>query len=74
VSLFELVESDLAAQRIPVNAQQASGSRLIAVGSVQGPADKSLLEFIDRFVEQNPAIHHLAHQSFKLISHDDTLR
>jgi hypothetical protein len=74
VALFELVEFDLAAQGVAMDAQQSSGAGLIAIGSVQRSADQSLLEFIDRFVEQYATIHHLAHQSFKLISHDGTLR
>jgi hypothetical protein len=74
VALFELVEFDFAAQGIAMNAQQAGGAGLIALGSVQGLADKSFLEFIDGFVKQDAMIHHLADQSFKLISHDGTLR
>ena len=44
--VVELVEADLAAQRIAVNAQQARGARLVAVGAVQHALDELLLKFI----------------------------
>ena len=69
----ELVEPDLAAERIPVNAEQARGVRLVAVGPVQHAFDELLFEFVDGFVEMNPALHHLPDQGFQLIFHGRTL-
>ena len=73
-TVIELVEVDLAAERIAVNAEQARGARLVAVGAVQHALDELLLKFVDRFVKQNSSLHHLAHQRFQLIFHDRTLR
>ena len=69
----ELVEADLAAERIPVNSQQACGVRLVAVRPVQHAFDELLFEFVDGFVEMNPALHHLPDQGFQLIFHGRTL-
>jgi hypothetical protein len=68
-AVFELIFLDFAAERIAMDAEQASGSRLIALGVIHSAFDKASLEFSERFVKQNAAIDHLANQSFQLILH-----
>jgi len=57
-----------------MNPQKFRGPALIAVGSLQNPFDEAFFEFPNGFIEQNPALHHLSHKSFQLISHVRTLR
>ena len=71
--LTELVKSNLAAERIAVNPEKASGPRLVAAGPVQDALDEFFLEFIHRFVKMNSALHHLPDQRFQLILHRRTL-
>ena len=73
-AVFELIKTDLAAERVAMDAQNARSARLVAVRTVQRPPDELLLEFGDRFVKENAAIHHLADESFELIFHVRTLR
>jgi hypothetical protein len=68
-AVFELIFFDFAAERIAVNAEKASGARLVAAGMIHGTFDEAALEFGDRFVKQNAAIDHLADESFQLILH-----
>lgn len=72
--MIQLVEVDLAAERIPMNSKKASGPRLIAPGPVEHALDEFLFEFVDRFIEVDPAFHHLADEGFELILHRCTLR
>ncbi len=53
-----------------MDAEQTRGPRLIALGAVEHAPNKPLLKFIYSFIEQDPALHHLAHQGLELISHD----
>jgi len=71
---IELVLIDLAAQGIAVNAKDSGSTGLVAIGAVQDALDKTLFEFADGFVKQNPALHHLIDEPFQLIFHDATLR
>ena len=73
-AVFELIKTDLAAERVAMDAQDARSARLVAVRAVQRTLDEFLLEFGDCFVKENAAIHHLADESFKLIFHLRTLR
>ena len=70
----ELVFIDLAAKRVPVNAKNSGGARLVAAGAVQDALDETFFEFANGFVKQNPALDHLVDEPFQLIFHDDTLR
>jgi hypothetical protein len=72
--VIELIEADLAAQRIAVNPEQARGARLVAARSIQYTLDEFLLEFVHGFVEMNSTLHHLPDQGFQLILHCRTLR
>jgi hypothetical protein len=72
--MIELIEIDLAAERIAVNSKQPCGARLVAVETLQDALDKFLFKFVDRFIEMNPAFHHLANQRFQLLLHRSTLR
>ncbi len=74
VTVFELVLTDLAAEGVAMDAEDPRGAGLVAVGAVEHPLDEFLLEFVDRFVKQNPAFHHLANQAFELLFHWRTLR
>jgi len=71
---IELVLTDFAAEGIPVDSERFGGTGLVAVFAVQYALDKTLLEFANRFVEQNTAFDHLIHKPFQLIFHDVTLR
>lgn len=71
---IELVDIDLAAQSVAVNAQELSGAGLVAGGTVQDALDEAFFEFADGFVEQNSALHHLIDKPFQLVFHVGTLR
>src|SRR5712691_4699795 len=73
-TVFELVLTDLAAEGVAMDAENPRGAGLITVGAVEHPLDEFLFEFVDRFVKQNPAFHHLTNQAFELLSHWLTLR
>jgi hypothetical protein len=72
--MVELVEVNLAAERVPVDSEQACGARLVASRPVQHAFDELLLEFVDGLVELDPALHHLPDQGLQLIFHNGTLR
>jgi hypothetical protein len=72
--MIELIEIDLAAERIPVNSKQACGARLVAMETLQHALYEFLFKFIDRLIEMDPALHHHAHQRFQLLLHRSTLR
>lgn len=50
------------------------GPTLIAFGAFQNAPDEFLLEFRDRFFQQNAAVNHHPYQRFKLIFQVRTLR
>ncbi len=72
--MIELIEIDLAAERIAVNSKQPRGAGLVAVETLQHSFDKFLFKFIDRFFEMDSALHHLDNQRFQLLLHRSTLR
>src|SRR5216683_6985093 len=72
--MIELIEIDLAAERIAVNSKQPRGAGLVAVETLQHSFDKFLFKFIDRFIKMDSALHHLANQRFQLLLHRSTLR
>src|SRR5207245_5617106 len=72
-AVLELVQSDLAAERVTVDAQHACGARLVALRAVEHPLDELLFEFGHRLVEEDASLHHLSNQRFQLILHDCTL-
>jgi hypothetical protein len=74
VPMIELVQTDLAAERIAVNSEQARGTRLIAMKPLQHALDKFFFKFVDRFIEMDSALHHQANQRFQLLLHSSTLR
>jgi hypothetical protein len=74
MAVIELVEIDLAAERVSVNSQQPRGARLVAVESFQHALDKFLFKFVDRFVKMDASIYHQANQRFQLLLHRSTLR
>lgn len=74
MAVFKFVFLDLAAERVAVNAQKASGARLVARRMVHGAFDEAPFEFRECLIEQNSTIHHLANERFQLILHDAFLR
>ena len=72
--LVKFIEADFAAESVTVNAEQASGARLVALGAVQHAFNKFFLELVYGFVKKDSAIHHLPDQIFQLIFHDRTLQ
>jgi hypothetical protein len=74
VPVIELIETDLAAECIAVNSEQAGCARLISPRPIQYAFYEFLFEFVDSFVELNAALDHLADQGFQLIFHRRTLR
>ena len=70
----QFVEVYLAAKCVPVNSEQARGSRLIPAGPVQDTFDEFLFKFVDGLVKLNATFHHLPDKSFQLIFQGCTLR
>ena len=70
----ELVEIYLAAERVPVNSQQACGARLVAARAVQDAFDELLFEFDDGLVKLDSTLHHLPDKGLQLIFQGCTLR
>jgi len=68
--VVQLVEIYFSAECVPVNSQQARGSRLIAPRPVQNPLDEFLFKFVDRLIKMNATFHHLSDQCFQLIFQD----
>ena len=58
--MLQLIFAELPTERIPVNPQQMRGARLISIHAIQHALNEALLEFADRLVEQDAALHHLA--------------
>src|SRR5690348_4714980 len=74
VAMVQLVNPDLAAERIAVDAQQTRGPRLISIGAVQHSLDEFFLKLVHRFFKQNASLDHLTHKRFELIFHGLLLR
>ncbi len=72
--VVELVEIYLAAERVPVNSQQASGARLVAARAVQAAFDELLFEFVDGLIKLDSTLHHLRDKGLQLIFQGCTLR
>jgi hypothetical protein len=72
--MIQLIEIDLAAERITVDSKQLGGARLIAVETVQNALYEFLFKFVYCFIEMNSALHHQANQRFQLLLHRSTLR
>jgi hypothetical protein len=71
---IQLVEIYLAAECVPMNSEQACGSRLIPARSVQDTFDEFLLKFVDGLIKLDSTFHHLPDKSFQLIFQGCTLR
>jgi hypothetical protein len=72
--VIEFVFANLAAERVPMNAQHFSGATLIAQRSFERSLDKTLFELSERFFEQDSSFYHLADEPFQLVLHDFALR
>src|SRR4029077_11333792 len=59
VAMIELVDPDLAAQRITMDAQQARGAGLISIRAIQHALDEFFLKFVHCFFKQNASLDHL---------------
>src|SRR3970282_1165159 len=68
----ELVELDLAAQGVAVQAKDAGGAGLVAPVGLEHLPDEALLELGEGFVKQDPALHQLVHQGVQLVFHLST--
>ena len=71
--MVQLVNTDLAAKRIPMNTEEPRSARLISIGAVEHALDKFLLELVDRFIKHDASLDHLTDQRFQLIFHSPTL-
>ena len=71
---IQLVQIDLAAECVPMNSEQACGSRLIAARAVQNAFDEFFFKFVDGLVKLDSTFHHLSDKSFQLIFQGCTLR
>ena len=71
---FEFVFAYFAAQRVAMDSQLFRATGLIALAAFQHTANEFLLEFTDRFFEQDSSLDHHSDQRFQLIFHDCTLR
>src|SRR5579863_237479 len=72
-NVIELVDFDLSAQCVAVDAEALSGSRLVSIGELERALDELLFEFGDGFLEENAAFDHHADEGLELIFHGDTL-
>jgi hypothetical protein len=61
VPMVQLVDANLAAERIPMNAQQTRGAGLISIGAIQHALDEFLFKLVQRFFKQNASLDHLTH-------------
>jgi hypothetical protein len=61
VAMIQLVDIDLATQRIAMDAQQAGGAGLISIRAIQHALDEFFFEFVDCFFKQNASLDHLTH-------------
>jgi hypothetical protein len=61
VAMIQLVDIDLATQRIAMDAQQARGAGLISIRAIQHTLDEFFFEFVDCFFKQNASLDHLTH-------------
>ena len=50
---------EFAAEGVAVDAEEFGGAALVAVGAFHGGLEEALLEFLERFLEQNPTVNHL---------------
>jgi hypothetical protein len=57
--VVELVNVDLPAEGIAVNAESFRGAGLIAVGPFEDALDEALFEFADGLVKEDSAFYHL---------------
>lgn len=72
-NVVELVDFDLSAQCVAVDAEALRGSRLVPIGEFESVLDELLFEFGDGFLEENAALDHHADEGLELIFHSDTL-
>lgn len=72
-NVVELVDFDLSAQCVAVDAKALSGSRLVPIGEFERALDELFFEFGDGFLEENAALDHHADEGLELIFHSDTL-
>jgi hypothetical protein len=59
--VVQLVNTDLAAKRIPMNTEEPRSAGLISIGAVEDALDKFLLELVHRFIKHNASLDHLTH-------------
>ncbi len=71
---IELIQIDLAAERVAMYPEQPGGLRLIAVEAFQYSLDEFLFKFVDRFIEVDSALDHQPDECFQLFFHRSTLR
>jgi len=68
----DLVQGNLAAERIPMQAENFRGGTLITFGLLQSQLYEFLFELSDCFFEINFSFDHLANQLVQLLSHEST--
>jgi hypothetical protein len=56
---FQLVDADLPAEGVAVDAERTGGPGLIPVKPIEDSLDKFLFELVDCLIEQNSAFNHL---------------
>ena len=61
MAVVQLIDADLTAQRITMDAQQARGARLVSIGAIEHALDELFLKFVHGFFEQNASLDHLTH-------------
>jgi len=72
VPAVDLVQGNLAAERIPMQAEKFRGGGLIAIGLLQSQLYKFLFELSDCFFEINTFLEHFGNQLVQLLSHEST--
>jgi hypothetical protein len=62
--------ADLTIERIAVDAKDLRCLGLISTRFGKRSLDESLFEFIESFIQKNPAVDHLFDKAFQLLFHD----
>ena len=70
----KLVEINLTAERISVDAEQACCARLIAPRAIQHAFNELLFKLVDGLIKLDSTFHHLPDKRFQLIFQGCTLR
>lgn len=73
-NVVQLILVHFPAQRVAVDTEDFCGAGLITIKPFENASDELLLEFRQRFFEQNASLDHRAYQRFQLLFHFSMLQ